>query len=91
VEGGLLNFQPREVSLDELIERSRLRREQLWKQLGTLEPMVLSSSYGQSPAPRWPAGRQAFRLIRSATGNVILTSDGLSDPFDDVSLGKLEV
>eukprot|EP00884_Botryococcus_braunii_P007777 jgi/Botrbrau1/16/Bobra.0022s0013.1 len=84
---GLLNFQARGgASLDELIERSRVRREQLWQQIGILEPMILSSSYSQCPGPRWPAGRQAFRLIRTTPGNVVLTSDGLSDPFDDLSL-----
>eukprot|EP00884_Botryococcus_braunii_P008888 jgi/Botrbrau1/17/Bobra.0022s0013.2 len=86
---GLLNFQARGgASLDELIERSRVRREQLWQQIGILEPMILSSSYSQCPGPRWPAGRQAFRLIRTTPGNVVLTSDGLSDPFDDLSLVK---
>jgi len=37
--------------------------------------------------PKWPALRQAFRVVRRKTGNVILASDGLSDPFDDITLG----
>jgi hypothetical protein len=32
--------------------------------------------------------RQAFRVVRRPNGNVIIASDGLSDPFDDVSLGE---
>lgn len=31
--------------------------------------------------------RQAFRVVRRPNGNVIIASDGLSDPFDDISLG----
>jgi hypothetical protein len=30
---------------------------------------------------------QAFRVVRRPNGNVIIASDGLSDPFDDISLG----
>lgn len=32
--------------------------------------------------------RQAFRVVRRPNGNVIIASDGLSDPFDDISLGE---
>jgi hypothetical protein len=88
VDQGLLQFQPRTgATLDDLMERSRLKREQLWQRLGVLEPMVLSNSSGQSPGPKWPAARQAFRLVRTHGGTVVLTSDGLSDPFDDLTLG----
>lgn len=31
---------------------------------------------------------QAFRVVRRPNGNVIIASDGLSDPFDDISLGE---
>ena len=40
-----------------------------------------------SGGPKWPALRQAFRLVRRPNGNIILASDGLSDPFDDITLG----
>ena len=33
---------------------------------------------------------QAFRVVRRPNGNVIIASDGLSDPFDDISLGETE-
>ena len=38
--------------------------------------------------PKWPALRQAFRVVKRSNGNVIMASDGLSDPFDDMSLGE---
>ena len=28
-------------------------------------------------------------MVRRPNGNVIIASDGLSDPFDDISLGEL--
>ena len=37
---------------------------------------------------QWPAGRCAFRMVRRPNGNIILASDGLSDPFDDLTLGE---
>ena len=36
---------------------------------------------------QWPAGRCAFRMVRRPNGNILLASDGLSDPFDDLTLG----
>ena len=85
-------FQPRPpATLDDLLEKTSRAREAVWQQLGALEPMFLSHlvnpalSTGQ---PKWPSKRQAFRLVRRQNGNVILASDGLSDPFDDVTLGS---
>ena len=37
---------------------------------------------------QWPAGRCAFRMVRRPNGNILLASDGLSDPFDDLTLGE---
>ncbi|KAK9811661.1 hypothetical protein WJX72_007914 [[Myrmecia] bisecta] len=31
--------------------------------------------------------KAAFRVVRRPNGNVIIASDGLSDPFDDITLG----
>ncbi|KAK9865452.1 hypothetical protein WJX84_001015 [Apatococcus fuscideae] len=39
-------------------------------------------------APKWPAMRQAFRLVKRPNGNLLIASDGLSDPFDDITLGE---
>ena len=84
-------FQPRSTaSLEELLEKSSKAREQCWESLGSLEPLVLSHLINPAlnGGPKWPALRQSFRLIRRADGNVLLVSDGLSDPFDDVTLGE---
>ena len=85
-------FQPRSTAtLEDLLEKSSKAREAVWQQLGSLEPLVLSHlvSPTLSGGPKWPALRQAFRLVRRPNGNVILASDGLSDPFDDITLGAL--
>ena len=86
-------FQPRSTAtLEDLLEKSSRAREAVWQQLGSLEPLVLSHlvSPTLSGGPKWPALRQAFRLVRRPNGNVILASDGLSDPFDDITLGTLK-
>lgn len=74
----------------ELVEQSSAARERVWRSLGSLEPFAL----GQSPAsnsvmagPKWPAVRQNFRVIHRPSGNVMIVSDGLSDPFDDIHEG----
>ena len=93
--GGLGASAGRGTSLDELLDRTAAARESLWRSLGDLEPLVLRAlpgggggPGGSSGGPRWPAGRCAFRLIRRPrSGTVILATDGLSDPFDDLTLG----
>ena len=84
-------FQTRApATLDDLLEKTSRAREAVWQQLGVLEPMFLSHLVNpalSTGAPKWPSKRQAFRLVRRPNGNVILASDGLSDPFDDVTLG----
>ena len=85
-------FPPRSAaSLEEILEKSSKAREHCWEDLGSLEPLVLKHAINPalSGGPKWPALRQSFRLIRRANGNVMLVSDGLSDPFDDVTLGKM--
>lgn len=84
-------FQPRSTaSLEEILEKSSKARESCWESLGVLEPLVLSHLINPAlnGGPKWPALRQSFRLIRRPNGNVMLVSDGLSDPFDDVTLGE---
>lgn len=87
-----LNFlQPRStVSLEEILDKSSKAREACWESLGSLEPLVLSHLINPAlnGGPKWPALRQSFRLIRRPKGTTMLVSDGLSDPFDDVTLGK---
>lgn len=85
-------FQPRSTaSLEELLEKSSKAREQCWESLGGLEPLVLSHLVNPAlhGGPKWPALRQSFRLIKRPEETVVLVSDGLSDPFDDVTLGAV--
>lgn len=80
-------FQPKSnTTVEELLEQSSAAREAMWKKVGTLEPMVLSHQVNPvaTGGPKWPAHRQAFRVVKRPNGNVILASDGLSDPFDDI-------
>ena len=78
------------ATMEEMLEASARAREECWQQIGTLEPLVLSHLVNPAliGGPRWPAMRQAFRVVRRPNGNVIIASDGLSDPFDDISLGE---
>ena len=76
--------------MEELLERSRRARDDMLKRLGTLEPLQLSqpSSPGFSERPKWPAMQQSFKLVHRPQETALLVSDGLSDPFDDVTLGE---
>lgn len=73
------------------MEQSSAAREKLWSSLGTLEPFALSQNLSAAAAtgPKWPALQQSFRLIHRPNGSVLLVSDGLSDPFDDVQESEL--
>ena len=64
----------------------------MWRSLGSLEPFALSQNAASSPlaGPKWPALRQNFRVIHRPNGNVMVVSDGLSDPFDDIHEGALK-
>jgi hypothetical protein len=73
-------------TLDDSLEQSIATREQLWRSLGSLEPFSLSQDTVGSiqSGPRWPSEKHNFRVIHRTNGNVMIVSDGLSDPFDDV-------
>ncbi|GAB4821718.1 hypothetical protein N2152v2_008764 [Parachlorella kessleri] len=77
------------AAVDELVEQSTAARERMWRSLGSLEPFALSQNAASSPlaGPKWPALRQNFRVIHRPNGNVMVVSDGLSDPFDDIHEG----
>lgn len=84
-------LQPKSnTTIEELLEQSSQAREKTWQGVGALEPMVLSHTVNPASTggPKWPAHRQAFRVVKRPNGNVILASDGLSDPFDDISEGE---
>lgn len=56
-----------------------------WQAVGTVEQDVLA--YIISPSftggPHWPSTRQAYRVVRRNQA-IVLATEGLSDPFDDV-------
>ncbi|MFC7441553.1 hypothetical protein [Laceyella putida] len=60
-------------------------RDGFWKKIGTVDPYVLTHLINPAfmGGPKWPAMRQAFVKVETPN-SVILASDGLSDPFDDV-------
>jgi hypothetical protein len=80
-------FQHRsQNSVELLMDKTARAREDMWQQIGSLQPLVLSHMVNSAllGGPKWPALRQAFRVIRRHnSGNIILATDGLSDPFDD--------
>lgn len=59
-------------------------RQRFWSGVGALEPDVIRylMSPGLMGGPYWPTLRQAFQVIRRP-GAVIVSTDGLADPFDD--------
>lgn len=61
------------------------RLDRHWQTVGQVENDVLG--YMISPSfmggSQWPSTRQAYRVVRR-DGSILLASDGLSDPFDDV-------
>ena len=67
----------------DVLQASFDRREEAWSQWGTVDGDVLSHLINPHfmGGPRWPALRQAFRVVRSPRG-ILVASDGLSDPFD---------
>ena len=80
-------FNPRpQTSVEHLIEQSETTRHRLYSKLGSLQDFALTQAtpQGAPPGPRWPAASQKFRVIHRSNGNILIISDGLSDPFDDL-------
>jgi hypothetical protein len=80
-------YNPRaHTSVAQLIEQSAEAREALFARLGEVQAGALThaAEAGLVGAPRWPAQRQAFRVVRRPGGMLMIVSDGLSDPFDDL-------
>lgn len=84
-ESKIIDREPRD---SDAFEATFDRRHQFWSTVGAVENDVLT--YLISPSftggPAWPTTRQAFRVVRRSN-SLILATDGLSDPFDDVSGG----
>lgn len=56
---------------------SGMRRAAFWAEIGTIapEPIVPAGAAG------WPDGPESYRITRRENGNVVVATDGLSDPF----------
>ncbi|KTC36392.1 Suppressor of fused protein (SUFU) [Pseudomonas sp. ABAC61] len=61
-----------------------------WQGIGTCEQDVLGFAISPSfmGGSHWPSTRQAYRIVRRPN-SIILATDGLSDPFDDVEGDEL--
>lgn len=73
---------------DSFFEESCVKRDRFWENVGTVESDVLSHLISPTftGGPHWPTTRQAYRIIRRE-GSIIIATDGLSDPFQDVCGG----
>lgn len=76
--------RPAPDTLDALANDAYVARERFWKTLGTLEPdsLLPSRLFSLSGGPRWPATREAWRMIRRPLSTLMCT-DGLSDPLEE--------
>lgn len=83
----LYNPSAIQVSVDQLVARSREARAETFSKIGKLHDFILEDDASSLPASvaNWPAARQRFRVIVRPRGKtLLLVSDGLSDPFDDL-------
>ena len=73
----------------DLLRRTDEARHAAWSTWGAVDDDVFTHLI--SPmfmgGPKWPNTRQAFRAVRRP-GEVLLASDGLSDPYDDAELAR---
>ena len=74
-----------------VLERSIQARSAAWAQLGKTRriPTTHLKASANSERQKWPSVRQSYQLVERGNGTTILASDGLSDPFDDITLGTL--
>ena len=83
----LYNPSAIQVSVDHLVARSRDARAATFSKIGKLHDFTLDDDVSSLPAhvANWPSARQRFRVIVRPRGKtLLLVSDGLSDPFDDL-------
>lgn len=76
--------QPVSDETEKLLLASFDARTAAWSQWGRVDSDVLGHLVNPTfmGGPRWPALRQAFRIVRRET-SILVASDGLSDPFED--------
>lgn len=81
-------MSPTEAANQAAREAGCARLDRHWQSVGEVEQDVLG--YMISPSlmggPHWPSTRQAYRVVHRA-GGIVLATDGMSDPFDDVDGG----
>lgn len=83
----LFNPSSIQVSVDQLVAKSRDARAETYRLIGTLHDFSLDEDCSELPsnATKWPSARQSFRVIhRAKSKTLVLVSDGLSDPFHDL-------
>jgi hypothetical protein len=61
------------------------QRTAFWSSIGRLDSNIYTPIINPtfSGGPKWPSLRQGFRRVTTNDQTVILTTDGLSDPFED--------
>lgn len=72
------------MNYEEQFDQSAQLRSNHWKSIGNLHSDVITHLINPSfmGGPEWPSTRQAFVMIDTPSGT-ILSSDGLSDPYND--------
>ncbi|GAA5024132.1 hypothetical protein GCM10011506_07530 [Marivirga lumbricoides] len=72
------------MNYEEHFKISCEKREDYWKSIGKLFPDVIGNMINPSfmGGPRWPCLRQAHIGVQ-LHDKIIISSDGLSDPYDD--------
>jgi len=67
-------------------------RDTYWKNIGAIDEDVIAHMVSPEfmGAPAWPTTRQAYKIIRTDT-TLIITSDGLSDPFTDCAEHEIKM
>jgi hypothetical protein len=72
------------MNYEEHFNQSARIRENQWKSIGKLRGDVITHLINPAfmGGPEWPSTRQAFVIVDTPSGT-ILSSDGLSDPYND--------
>lgn len=71
--------EPEPHRIASVAEQSADARGRFWSALGPASDRILSAAPAGS---LWPGGHEAYRLIHRGNA-ILLTTDGLSDPFDE--------
>jgi hypothetical protein len=68
-----------------VLEQGYVMRDNYWSTIGKLDDDVIAPiiNPGLVGLPMWPNLRQSIRLIHLSDGKSLLTTDGLSDPFNE--------